>query len=195
MDSGRFVIRGGTVVDGSGDEPFVADVLVEGGYITKVEDGIHTSAQSVDAEGLLVTPGWIDIHTHYDGQLTWDPLLRPSCWHGVTTAVTGNCGIGFAPVKPTGQKLLVEMMESTEDIPARCLEEAIDWNWETFPQYMDSVAGGTYAMDIGVQVPHAALRFYVMGERGARNESATPAESNEMAVSYTNLTLPTKRIV
>ena len=181
MDSGRFVIRGGTVVDGSGDEPFVADVLVEGGYITKVEHGIQTSAQSVDAEGLIVAPGWIDIHTHYDGQLTWDPLLRPSCWHGVTTAVTGNCGIGFAPVKPTGQKLLVEMMESTEDIPARCLEEAIDWNWETFPQYMDSVAGGTYAMDIGVQIPHAALRFYVMGEGGARNEPATPAESNEMA--------------
>ena len=90
MDSGRFVIRGGTVVDGSGDEPFVADVLVEGGYITKVEHGIHTSAHSVDAEGLLVTPGWIDIHTHYDGQLTWDPLLRPSCWHGVATAVTGK---------------------------------------------------------------------------------------------------------
>ena len=181
MESASFVIRNGTVVDGTGDKPFVADVLVEDGYITSVDSNITTNVESIDAQDLLVTPGWIDIHTHYDGQLTWDPFLRPSCWHGVTTVITGNCGIGFAPVQPAGQKLLVEMMESTEDIPAKCLEESIDWNWETFPEYMESISDGNYALDIGVQIPHAAVRFYVMGERGARNEPATPADSDEMA--------------
>ena len=149
MESASFVIRNGTVVDGTGDKPFVADVLVEDGYITSVDSNINTNVESIDAQDLLVTPGWIDIHTHYDGQLTWDPFLRPSCWHGVTTVITGNCGIGFAPVQPAGQKLLVEMMESTEDIPAKCLEESIDWNWETFPEYMDSISDGNYALDIG----------------------------------------------
>ena len=181
MVAESFVIRNGTIADGIKDTPFVADVLVEDGCITKVGPNIRSNAKPIDAEGLLVTPGWIDIHTHYDGQLTWDPFLRPSCWHGVTTAITGNCGVGFAPVRPDGQKLLVEMMESTEDIPAKCLEEAIAWDWESFPEYMSSISEGNYAMDIGVQVPHAALRFYVMGERGARNEPARPEESAEMA--------------
>jgi len=181
LGSESLVIRNGTIVDGVRDDPFVADVLVEDGKITKVDQNIDTKAKAIDAQGLLVTPGWIDIHTHYDGQLSWDPLLRPSCWHGVTTVVTGNCGMGFAPVRPDGQGKLVEMMESTEDIPARCLEEAIEWNWETFPEYMDSIAAGKYAVDIGVQVPHAALRFYVMGERGAANEPASLDESNKMA--------------
>ncbi len=181
LNSSSIVIRKGTIVDGAGEDPFEADVLVEGGLITKVDQDITTNARPIDAEGLLVTPGWIDIHTHYDGQLTWDPFLRPSCWHGVTTAITGNCGVGFAPVRPGSQGILVEMMESTEDIPAQCLEQAIKWDWETFPEYMDSVAAGKYALDIGVQVPHAALRFYVMGEKGAENKPATLDESIEMA--------------
>jgi N-acyl-D-aspartate/D-glutamate deacylase len=180
-DSSSIVIRNGTVVDGTGNEPFEADVLIEQGHITEVGRGIKTAARAIEAEGSLVTPGWVDIHTHYDGQLTWDPLLRPSCWHGVTTAITGNCGVGFAPVRPGEHGLLVEMMESTEDIPARCLEEAIKWDWETFPEYMDSVSSGQYALDIGLQVSHAALRYYVMGQRGADNEPATHAESKEMA--------------
>ena len=180
-NSSPLVIRNGTIVDGFGDDPYQADVLIEDGLISEVGKGITTTAQSIDAEGLLVTPGWIDIHTHYDGQLTWDPFLRPSCWHGVTTAITGNCGIGFAPVRPGEQGLLVEMMESTEDIPAECLEESIEWNWESFPEYMDNVSSGNYALDIGVQVSHAALRFYVMGDRGAQNHPATPNESQEMA--------------
>ena len=176
-DSSSIVIRNGTIVDGTGNEPYEADLLIEQGHITEVGRGIKTGARAIEAEGSLVTPGWVDIHTHYDGQLTWDPLLRPSCWHGVTTAITGNCGVGFAPVRPGAHGLLVEMMESTEDIPARCLEESIKWDWETFPEYMDSVSSGQYALDIGLQVSHAALRYYVMGQRGADNEPATYDES------------------
>lgn len=180
------LIRGGTIVDGTGNDRFVGDVAVTDGVIVEVvrtsDGGIAGSAErEIDATGLLVTPGWVDIHTHYDGQLTWDPLLTPSCWHGVTTAVMGNCGIGFAPVRQGTEGWLVEMMESTEDIPARCLHESIQWNWETFPEYLDALDAGRYAMDVGAQVPHAAVRAYVMGERGALNETATDAEATEMA--------------
>jgi N-acyl-D-amino-acid deacylase len=186
MDGFDLIIRGGTVVDGTGGERFLADVGVRDGLITAVtpadEGGISGSAErEIDATGLIVTPGWVDIHTHYDGQLTWDPLLTPSCWHGVTTAVMGNCGIGFAPVRRGTEGWLVEMMESTEDIPARCLHESIQWNWESFPEYLDAVDAGQYAMDVGTQVPHAALRAYVMGERGADNEEATEQDAAEMA--------------
>ncbi|MGI9624564.1 MAG: N-acyl-D-amino-acid deacylase family protein, partial [Acidimicrobiales bacterium] len=179
-------IRGGTVVDGTGSPRFVGDVGVRDGLIADVvptEAGglAGLATEDIDAEGLLVTPGWVDIHTHYDGQLTWDPLLTPSCWHGVTTAVMGNCGMGFAPVRRGTEGWLVEMMESTEDIPARCLHESIQWNWESFPEYLEAIEAGRYAMDIGTQVPHAALRAYVMGERGAMNEPATPEDAAEMA--------------
>ncbi len=180
------IIRGGTVVDGTGADRFIADIGIRAGVITEVtrsaDGGILAAAdRELDASGQIVTPGWVDIHTHYDGQLTWDPLLTPSCWHGVTTAVMGNCGMGFAPVKPGAEDRRVEMMESTEDIPARCLHESIQWDWETFPEYLDSVDAGRYAMDVGTQVPHAALRAYVMGDRGAMNEPATSEESAEMA--------------
>lgn len=180
------ILRGGTVVDGTGADRFVADVAIRDGLISDVvplDDGgvVGDALREIDAAGHLVTPGWVDIHTHYDGQLTWDPLLTPSCWHGVTTVVMGNCGMGFAPVKRGTEGWLVEMMESTEDIPARCLHESIRWDWETVPEYLDSVDAGRYAMDIGAQVPHAALRSYVMGERGAMNESATAEDVAEMA--------------
>ncbi len=180
------VIRDGTVVDGTGVDRFVADVAVKNGLIAEVvaqsAGGVRgTAERDIDAAGYIVTPGWVDIHTHYDGQLTWDPLLTPSCWHGVTTAVMGNCGMGFAPVRKGTEGWLVEMMESTEDIPARCLHESILWDWESFPEYLDSVDRGRYAMDVGAQVPHAALRAFVMGERGALNEPASPEESAEMA--------------
>lgn len=180
------LIRGGIIVDGTGADRFVGDVAVRNGQIVaiaaSVDGGIEGSAErEIDAAGLLVTPGWVDIHTHYDGQLTWDPLLTPSCWHGVTTAIMGNCGIGFAPVRKGTEGWLVEMMESTEDIPARCLHESIQWNWDTFPEYLDAVDEGRYSMDVGAQVPHAAVRAYVMGERGALNEPATADDAAEMA--------------
>ena len=179
------VIRHGTVVDGKGTDPFVADVAVRDARIAAVvaraDGGVSGDARrEIDATDLLVTPGWIDIHTHYDGQLTWDPMLTPSCWHGVTTVIMGNCGMGFAPVRRGTEAWLVEMMESTEDIPARCLHESIQWNWETFPEYLDAIDAGQYAMDVGAQVPHAAVRAYVMGERGARNDPATVDEATEM---------------
>jgi N-acyl-D-amino-acid deacylase len=180
------LIRRGIIVDGTGDDRFIGDVAVRNGHIVAIvaaaDGGVAgTGTREIDADGLLVTPGWVDIHTHYDGQLTWDPLLTPSCWHGVTTAIMGNCGIGFAPVRKGTEGRLVEMMESTEDIPARCLHESIQWNWDTFPEYLDAVDAGQYAMDVGAQVPHAAVRAYVMGERGALNEPATDDEAAEMA--------------
>ena len=180
------LIRNGTIVDGTGGERFVGDVAVHEGHIVDIvpsaDGGIDgAGSREIDAAGLLVTPGWVDIHTHYDGQLTWDPLLTPSCWHGVTTVIMGNCGMGFAPVRTGTEGWLVEMMESTEDIPARCLHESIQWNWETFPEYLDAIDAGQYSMDVGAQVPHAAVRAYVMGERGALNEPATSADATEMA--------------
>ena len=173
----QLVIRGGAVVDGTGSAPREADLSVDDGVITaigKVEDRGETE---IDARGRLVTPGWVDIHTHYDGQVTWDPLLSPSCWHGVTTVVMGNCGVGFAPVAPDRHEWLVALMEGVEDIPGTALHEGIQWGWESIPEYLDSIDGSPLGMDVAAQVPHGALRGYVMGDRGADHaEIPTPEE-------------------
>jgi N-acyl-D-aspartate/D-glutamate deacylase len=161
------VIRGGTVVDGTGAPARTADVAVTGGTITEVGRVDGPARRTVDADGLLVTPGFVDIHTHYDGQVTWDDDLTPSCWHGVTTAVLGNCGVGFAPVRSGAgaHTELIELMEGVEDIPGSALAEGIAWSWESFPEYLDALAARRLALDVGTHVPHAAVRAYVMGER------------------------------
>ena len=170
------LIQGGTVVDGTGAPARQADVAVQGGRIVAVGTGLGPAHRVVDATGLLVTPGFVDIHTHYDGQATWDANLTPSCWHGVTTAVFGNCGVGFAPVKPGARDYLINLMEGVEDIPGTVLAEGISWSWESFPEYLDALERRHYTMDIGAQLPHAALRFYAMGERGAEHQ-ARPTEA------------------
>jgi N-acyl-D-amino-acid deacylase len=175
------VIRGGTVVDGTGAAARTADVGVDDGRITEVAEGRLAGDQVLDADGLTVIPGVVDIHTHYDGQVTWDPLLTPSCWHGVTTVVMGNCGVGFAPVRPGSQGWLIQLMEGVEDIPGTALSEGIHWSWESFPQYLDALEGMPHSMDVATQVPHGAVRAYVMGERGARNEPATAEDIAAMA--------------
>jgi N-acyl-D-amino-acid deacylase len=176
------VIRGGTVVDGTGAPSRTADVAVDDGIITAVGELEGTSARrTIDADGLLVTPGVVDVHTHYDGQATWDPLLTPSSWHGVTTVVMGNCGVGFAPVRPGSQEWLVQLMEGVEDIPGTALTEGITWGWESFPEYLTALESMGRVVDIGTQVPHGAVRAYVMGERGSRNEPATPEDIAAMA--------------
>ncbi|MDR3499277.1 MAG: amidohydrolase family protein [Parvibaculum sp.] len=175
------IIRGGTLVDGTGAAPRTADVAIDNGVVTEVGKVTGAARREIDATGLLVTPGWVDIHTHYDGQVTWDPLLTPSCWHGVTTVVMGNCGVGFAPARPDKRDWLIELMEGVEDIPGSALAEGIKWNWESFPEYMDSLDRQTRVLDVATQVPHGSVRAYVMGERGARNEAATPEDVEAMA--------------
>ena len=175
------VIRSGLVVDGTGDAPRAADVAIDNGRITKVGVVEVAGDKEIDATDLIVTPCFVDIHTHYDGQVTWDPLLTPSIWHGVTTVVMGNCGVGFAPAKPDEHEWLIGLMEGVEDIPGAALSEGIKWGWETFPEFLDYLDTVPLALDIGTQVPHGAVRGYVMGERGARNEPATPDEINAMA--------------
>ena len=172
------VIRGGTVVDGTGAPKRLADVAIDGQTITAVGVVPGQGRREIDATGHLVTPGWVDIHTHYDGQVSWDPFLSPSCWHGVTTVVMGNCGVGFAPVKPHFRDRLINIMEGVEDIPGTALTEGITWEWETYPEYLDALAAKSFAMDVCSQVPHAAIRTYVMGEKGGDNE---PASSEEIA--------------
>jgi N-acyl-D-amino-acid deacylase len=175
------VIRGGTVVDGSGSPARTADVAVTDGVIVEVGKVDGRASREIDADGALVTPGFVDIHTHYDGQVTWDPLLTPSCWHGVTTIVMGNCGVGFAPVKPDRHDWLIGLMEGVEDIPGAALSSGIRWDWETFPEFLDAVDAVPKAIDVGTQVPHGAVRGFVMGERGARNEPATEVDIEAMA--------------
>jgi N-acyl-D-aspartate/D-glutamate deacylase len=166
------VIRGGTVIDGTGAPAYTADLAVEGGRIVEVGKVSGPARRTMDADGLLVTPGFVDIHTHYDGQATWDPHLTPSCWHGVTTAILGNCGVGFAPVGPGDRQRLVELMEGVEDIPGTALYEGIQWDWESFPEYLDALERCPHALDIGAQVPHAAVRAYVMGDRALDDATA-----------------------
>jgi N-acyl-D-amino-acid deacylase len=171
------VIQGGTVVDGTGAPARITDITVSDGRITGVGDHRGEAAvRTVEADGLLVTPGWVDIHTHYDGQATWDEVLAPSSWHGVTTLVTGNCGVGFAPARPDSHEWLIGLMEGVEDIPGTALSEGMTWNWESFPEYLDALDERRWTVDIGTQIAHGAVRTYVMGERGARNEPATPAD-------------------
>ena len=178
------IIRNGTIIDGTGVPAFVGDVAIINGLVSAVGrpgtvDAVD-GAREIDAEGLLVTPGWVDIHTHYDGQATWDSVLAPTAWHGVTTLVMGNCGVGFAPVVPERRDWLIGLMEGVEDIPGTALAEGIDWDWETFPEYLDALEPRRWTMDIGTQIAHGAVRTYVMGERGARNEPATPEDIAEM---------------
>ena len=176
------VIRAATLVDGSGAPSRVADVAVRDGLITEVGDGVGPGHLEIRADGLLLTPGFVDIHTHYDGQATWDSALTPSCWHGVTTAVFGNCGVGFAPLKPGHSDYLINLMQGVEDIPEAVLAEGIDFCWESFPEYMQALARMPRALDIGTQLPHGALRFYVMGERGAdHRERPDAAQLERMA--------------
>ena len=170
------VIQNATLVDGSGAPSRIADVAVNGHTISAVGRDLGLARRRIDAQGLLLTPGWVDIHTHYDGQATWDPLLTPSSWHGVTTAVFGNCGVGFAPVRPGAERYLINLMEGVEDIPETVLAEGIDFRWESFAQYLDVLSETPRIMDIGAQVPHSALRFYVMGDRGA-DHAAVPTEA------------------
>ncbi len=175
------LVRGGTIVDGSGGPRFTGDVGVRDGRIAAVGRVGEPARRTLDASGLLVAPGWVDVHTHYDGQVTWDPMLSPSCWHGVTTVVMGNCGVGFAPVRPGSQEYLIRLMEGVEDIPGTALAEGIRWEWESFPEYLDAIGRRSYALDVAAQVPHAALRFYVMGERGADHaEAPSPEEIDRM---------------
>ena len=159
------VVRNGTIVDGSGDTRFSGDVAIDGERIVEVGQVDGKGRREIDATDQLVTPGWVDVHTHYDGQATWDPILGPSSWHGVTTVVMGNCGVGFAPVRPGDQGFLIELMEGVEDIPGAALAEGIDWAWETFPQYLDALETKERVIDVGAQVPHGAVRAYVMGPR------------------------------
>ena len=178
------LITNGTIVDGSGGEPYVGDIALAGGLIVGIGAPGSQGADArevIDATGLLVTPGFVDIHSHYDGQVTWDPYLTPSCFHGVTTVVMGNCGVGFAPVAPDKRQWLSELMEGVEDIPGTALTAGMRWGWETFPEYLDFIDSTPHAMDIGTQIAHAPVRAYVMGERGAQNENASPDDIARMA--------------
>jgi N-acyl-D-aspartate/D-glutamate deacylase len=175
------VVRGGTVVDGTGAPARTADVAIDGATITEVGEVTDGGRREIDADGLHVLPGWVDVHTHYDGQATWDAELAPSSWHGVTTAIFGNCSVGFAPVRHGSDGYLINLMEGVEDIPGSALAEGIDFSWESFPEYLDALEREHRAVDIGAQLPHAALRFFVMGERGTDHEErATADEIGEM---------------
>ena len=175
------VIRNGTIYDGKGGKPYLADLAILGKKIAKIGDIEESGSKEIDAQGKIITPGFVDIHTHYDGQVTWDPYLRPSTYHGVTTVVMGNCGVGFSPCKPEKRDWLIGLMEGVEDIPGTALHEGINWEWETFPEYLDYLSKREFSMDIGTQVPHSAVRNYVMGERALVHEDATSDDLDSMS--------------
>ena len=176
------VIRNGNIVDGSGKKPFLGDIAIDDGKITKVGEVISSGKKEIDADGKLVAPGWVDIHTHYDGQVCWDPYLTPSSWHGVTTVVMGNCGVGFAPVKPGDENFLIQLMEGVEDIPGTALHEGIDWEWETFPEFLNAIERKEFVMDLGFMIGHGPVRSYVMGYDRCQNQvDASKEEINQMS--------------
>lgn len=175
------IIRNGTIIDGSRGPAYRADLAIQDGIIAAIGEIRERAREEIDATGMLVAPGWVDAHTHLDGQVMWDSQLTPSCWHGVTTVVMGNCGVGFAPLKPGDQDRLIDIMEGVEDIPRATLSEGMDFEWETFPEYLDRIAATPLVLDVAAQIPHSAVRLYVMGDRGARNEEASPAEIGAMA--------------
>ena len=174
------LIKNGLIYDGKGGDAYVADVAVKGEKISKIGSIDEKAKKVIDAKGKIVTPGFVDIHTHFDGQVTWDPYLRSSTYHGVTTIVTGNCGVGFSPCKPEQRDWLIGLMEGVEDIPGTALHEGIEWDWETFPEYLDVLEKKPLAIDVGTQIPHGAVRAYVMGERGINHEPATDEEISKM---------------
>src|SRR3954465_11403264 len=176
MSAHDLVIRGGTVVDGNGAAPYVADVATDGGIITEIGPDVGSGAREIDADGAVVAPGFVDIHTHYDGQATWDSRLLPSAWHGVTTVVMGNCGVGFAPVRPADRNRLIELMEGVEDIPGTALHEGLDWSWQSFGEYLDALERRPHDINFAAQVPHAALRLHAMGDRGSDHTERPTAD-------------------
>ncbi len=177
-----YLIRNALIVDGTGSEPYRGSVAVADGTITAVGDADGAARETIDADGACLTPGWVDVHTHYDGQVSWDDALDPSFSHGVTSIVMGNCGVGFAPCPPGGEQRMIELMEGVEDIPGTALHEGIEWGrWETFPEYVDYLGTRRYALEVGTQVPHSAVRNYVMGERALRHEDATAEDLAAMA--------------
>ncbi len=180
-DNPDLVIRGGSIADGLGGELFEADIAITGGRITEVGRISGRGKEEIDARGKLVAPGFVDVHTHYDGQVTWSQDITPSSQNGVTSAVMGNCGVGFAPCRPSDHQRLIQLMEGVEDIPEPVLSAGLPWAWESFPDYMDWLSQRNFDMDIGAQLPHAALRVYVMGERGARRDPSTSEDNSAMA--------------
>jgi N-acyl-D-aspartate/D-glutamate deacylase len=181
MSSPSLVIRNGTIVDGSGGDPYEANLAVTDGKITAIGGDIPKGAEEIDARGRLVTPGFVDVHTHYDAQVTWSDRLSPSSWNGATTVLFGNCGVGFAPCHEDQHDMLINLMEGVEDIPEVVLNEGLPWNWHSFPDFLDAIAARSYDVDVAAQVPHAALRVYVMGQRGADREPATEQDRRRMA--------------
>ncbi len=173
-------IENGTIIDGTGAEPFAANIAIKGGQIIEIGQCSGSAAQNLDARGCIVTPGFIDLHTHYDGQISWDEELMPSVNHGVTTIVTGNCGVGFAPCRAEDHDRLIRLMEGVEDIPGTALSEGITWDWETFPEYMDAIDAIPHTLDFAMMVPHDPLRVFVMGDRGIAEETATSDDINRM---------------